>query len=170
MSEERKGQVMKSIASGLLLLALSVSVQARAQEQGHLNVQTVVQKEQVTVNDAGVAETSLVPAETVVPGENVVYTITFRNISDEPADNVVITNPIADSLTYVEGSAFGPGTEIQFSVDGGQSFASRDELTVFESGVVRAAGAQDFTHIRWVMQQELAAGAQGMARFTAVLE
>ena len=168
MSEERKKQVMRSIASVLALLVLSVSVQA--QEQGHLNVQTVVQKEQVTVNEAGVAETSLVPAETVVPGESVVYTITFRNISEEPADNVVITNPIADSLTYVEGSAFGPGTEIQFSVDGGQTFAPRDELTVSEGGAVRAASAQDFTHIRWVMQQELAVGAQGVARFSAVLE
>jgi uncharacterized repeat protein (TIGR01451 family) len=170
MSEERKGKLMKGISSALLLLALCVSAQARAQEQGHLNVQTVVQKEQVTVNDAGVAETNLVPADTVVPGENVVYTITFRNISEEPADNVVITNPIADSLTYIEGSAFGPGTEIQFSVDGGQTFASRDDLTVSEDGVVRAASAQDFTHIRWVMQQELAAGAQGVARFSAVLE
>jgi len=170
MSEERKRKVMKNITSALVLLALSVSAQVRAQEQGHLNVQTVVQKEQVTVNDAGVTETKLVPAETVVPGENVVYTITFRNISEEPADNVVITNPIAESLTYVEGSAFGPGTEIQFSVDGGQTFASRDELTVSEDGVVRAAGAHDFTHIRWVMQQELAAGAQGVARFSAVLE
>ena len=52
MSEERKRQVMRSIASVLVLLVLSVS--AQAQEQGHLNVQTVVQKEQVTVNEAGV--------------------------------------------------------------------------------------------------------------------
>ena len=110
------------------------------------------------------------PADTVVPGESVGYTITFTNISDDAADNVVITNPIADSLTYVEGSAFGPGAEIQFSVDNGKTFADREALTVTEEGVVRAASAEDFTHIRWVMQQELAAGAQGVARFSAVLE
>ena len=168
MSDERKKTAMKTWAGAALLLTLAAS--AYAQEQGHLNVRTVVQKEQVTVNEAGEAETILVPAETVVPGENVVYTITFTNIGDDPAGNVVITNPIAESLTYIDGSAFGPGTDIQFSVDGGQTFASREALTVNEDGIVRAAGADDFTHIRWVMQEELAAGAQGVARFSAVLE
>ncbi len=168
MSDRRKEMAVKPALGAMLWLVLSVA--AHAQEQGHLNVQTVVQKEVTTVNDAGETETSLVPAETVVPGENVVYTITFRNISDEPAENVVITNPIADSLTYIEGSAFGPGTDIQFSVDGGQTFAGRGELTVTEDGAARAAQAKDFTHIRWVMTQELAVGAQGTARFSAKLK
>jgi len=151
-------------------MMLALSLQAVAQEQGHLNVTTTVQKQEVTVNDSGEAETRLVAADTVVPGESVVYTITFQNISDEPAANVVITNPISEDLTYVDGSAFGPGTVIQFSTDGGQNFAAADELTVVDDGVSRSAGADDFTHIRWVMQNELAVGAQGTARFTAVLK
>jgi len=61
--------------------------------------------------------------------------------------------------------------EILFSVDGGDTFAKSDELTVFEQdGVVRDAAAGDFTHVRWVMQNDLAAGAQGTARFAATLE
>jgi len=168
MSDERKGKTMKAFAVCMLFGILGAT--AQAQEQGHLNVQTVVQKEQVTINDDGERETSLVPADSVVPGENVVYTITFRNISNEAAENVVITNPIAESLTFVDGSAFGPGSEIQFSVDGGSTFAAREDLTVTEDGVVRPARPEDFTHIRWVMREELAAGAQGVARFAAVLE
>lgn len=157
-----------SISAILMMLALSLQVVA--QEQGHLNVTTTVQKQEVTVNDSGEAETRLVAADTVVPGESVVYTITFQNISDEPAANVVITNPISEDLTYVDGSAFGPGTVIQFSTDGGQNFAAADELTVIDDGVSRPAGPDDFTHIRWVMQNELAVGTQGTARFTAVLK
>ena len=157
-----------SISAILMMLALSL--QAVAQEQGHLNVTTTVQKQEVTVNDSGEAETRLVAADSVVPGESVVYTITFQNISDEPAANVVITNPISEDLTYVDGSAFGPGTVIQFSTDGGQNFAAAEELTVIDDGVSRPAGPDDFTHIRWVMQNELAVGAQGTARFTAVLK
>ncbi len=157
-----------SISAILMMLALSL--QAVAQEQGHLNVTTTVQKQEVTVNDSGEAETRLVAADSVVPGESVVYTITFQNISDETAANVVITNPISEDLTYVDGSAFGPGTVIQFSTDGGQNFAAADELTVSDDGVSRPAGPDDFTHIRWVMQNELAVGAQGTARFTAVLK
>lgn len=133
-------------------------------------MRTVVQKEQVVVNDEGETEIRLVVADTVVPGEKVVVTTTFRNISDDAAENVVITNPISTELIYVEGSAFGPGTDIEFSVDGGATFGPAAELTVTEDGVTRSADATDFTHIRWVMREELAAGAQGVARFSAVLE
>jgi hypothetical protein len=40
---------------------------------------------------------------------------------------------------------------------------------VTEGGETRAAGPEDFTHIRWVMQGELNTGSQGTARFAAVL-
>ncbi len=140
-----------------------------AQEQGHLNVRTVVQKEEVTVTDAGETTRALVPADTVVPGDDVVYTITFTNVSDETAENIVITNPISQNLTYVQGSAFGPGTLIEFSVDNGQSFAAQEELMVATNGVQRPAAAEDFTHVRWTMQNELQSGAQGTARFKARL-
>ena len=160
---------MKYLTSAFLM-TLAFSLQAVAQEKGHLNVTTTVQKQEVTVNESGETETRLVAASTVVPGESVIYTITFQNISDEPADNVVITNPISKELTYVDGSAFGPGSAIQFSTDGGQNFAAADDLTVSEDGESRPAGPEDFTHIRWVMNNELAVGAQGTARFSAVLK
>ena len=149
------------------IVALSVS--AFAQDKDHLDVRTVVQKEEVVVNAAGESETRLVPAEKVVPGERVVYTITFRNVSNVSTDEVVITNPIDENLTYVEGSAFGPGTVIEFSVDGGNNFAVAGQLKVVENGAERLAEPGDYTHVRWVMQNDLAAGAQGMARFTALL-
>ncbi len=160
---------MKYLTS-VILMTLAFSLQAVAQEKGHLNVTTTVQKQEVTVNESGETETRLVAASTVVPGESVIYTITFQNISDEPADNVVITNPISKELTYVDGSAFGPGSAIEFSTDGGQNFAAADDLTVSEDGESRPAGPDDFTHIRWVMNNELAVGAQGTARFSAVLK
>jgi uncharacterized repeat protein (TIGR01451 family) len=155
-----------------LLAAITalMTVPALAQEQGHLNVQTVVQKEEVAVSPDGETERRLVPAATVVPGDDVIYTITFTNTSDESADNIVITNPLAGELTYIDGSAFGPGTTIEFSVDGGVTFGPAESLTVAENGQVRPATASDFTHIRWVMQNELQAGAQGLARFRARLD
>lgn len=152
------------------VILITLSATAVAQQQAHLDVQTSVQKQEVVVNDVGDSETRLVPAELVVPGESVFYTITFTNISKEPADNVVITNPIAEDLMYVDGSAFGPGMDILFSVDGGVTFAPSDELTVVEDGEVRDAEADDFTHVRWVMQDDLQAGSQGTARFAAVVE
>jgi uncharacterized repeat protein (TIGR01451 family) len=168
MSDE-EGVVMKNLMAAVLLTMI-FALPAFAEEEGSLNVTTTVQKQVVIENDAGESETQLVAADTVVPGETVVYTISFRNIGDEPATNVVITNPIAETLTYVDGSAFGPGTDIKFSTDGGRTYAAADELTVEEDGVSRPAGPDDFTHVQWVMQHALAVGTQGTARFMAVLK
>ena len=150
------------------VIFLGLSFGALAQEDGTLDVRTVVQKEDV-VNEDGQTESHMVAVESVVPAERVFYTITFTNVGDDPAENVVITNPIAAELSYVQGSAFGPGMDVQFSVDGGATFANAAELTVTEDGASRAATPEDFTHIRWVMQGELDTGSQGTARFAAVL-
>lgn len=158
---------MKTMKSVLLLI---ISFSAAALADGTVDVRTVVQKEEVTVNEDGETVRKLVDADVVVPGETVFYTITFRNVGTEPADNVVITNPIADSLVYIDGSAFGPGTDIRFSVDGGKTFAPVGELTVVEDGVERRATSSDYTHVRWVMNNDLEAGAQAVARFAAILE
>ena len=160
---------MNKLVNFALILTGLVAAEVSAQESGHLNVRTVVQKEEVTVNDSGETERRLVSADTVLPGDDVVYTITFTNVSDEKAENVIITNPISENLTYIEGSAFAPGTLIEFSVDGGNSFAAAAELTVADNGAERPAEPDDFTHVRWTMQNELDAGAQGMARFRARL-
>lgn len=158
---------MKTLMS---VLMLGISLSAAAMADGSLDVRTTVQKEEVIVNDAGEETRQLVAADLVVPGESVFYTITFKNVGEESADNVVITNPIAENLTYIDGSAFGPGTEILFSADGGITFAAAGELTVEQDGQRRAATADDYTHVRWVVSNDLEPGAQGTARFAAILE
>lgn len=147
-----------------------MSTMAYADEQGHLNVTTTVKKEVIVETEDGKAETQLVEAESVIPGETVVYTITFANVGDEPAENVVITNPISASLTYVAGSATNDEMRVEFSIDGGQTFAPASELKLVDNGIERPATTKDYTHVRWVMQSELAAGGEGRASFAAVLE
>lgn len=166
-AHDAKEVVMKTLMSVLLLM---ISFSAAAVAEGTLDVRTKVQKEEIVVNDQGETEKRLVAADVVTPGETVIYTNTVRNVGEEAADEVVITNEIATSLIYVDGSAFGPGMRIEFSVDNGKSFAAADELTVEEDGERRRATADDYTHIRWVMDNDLEAGAQAMARFAAVLE
>ncbi len=162
---------MKNVMqAGIFFLVLASASNAGAQTSGHLNVTTTVQKEEVTIDEAGKRSTQLVEAAKVVPGDEVIYTVTFANIGDQPAENVVITNPLPEQLTYVDGSAFGPGAEIVFSVDGGKTFAKAGELTVNDTGVPRSATVKDFTHIRWVMVGEIPAGSQGMSQFRARLD
>jgi len=156
---------LMSVVASLFLAAASV-----AQESSTLDVQTTVQKEVVVTDSNGNESTELVDADTVVPGERVIYTTSFRNTGAEAAENVVITNPISDSLEYVLGSAFGPGMTLEFSVDGGASFADASTLEVTDNGETRAATPDDYTHVRWRMTDDLAPGAQGVVRFAAILK
>jgi len=153
---------------GIALLATAGSL--FAQDAKQIEVTTIVKKEVVTEHVDGTRTTELVAADSVVPGERVVYTISFRNVGAEPADNVVITNPIAETLKYVAGSAAGEDLEVEFSIDGGVTFGKAEALRVVTDGIERPATTLDYTHVRWVMQERLEAGSEGQASFAAVLE
>lgn len=151
------------------LLCGMVAFSGAAFAEGKLKLKTVVQKEQRVTTADGETVVEFVPVESIVPGDEVVYTVTYTNISDTTTDNVVITNPIPPQLTYIEGSAFGPGTEVTFSVDGGSNYDNAESLVVVADDVERTAKVDDFTNIRWVLKDSLAAGNQGFARFRARL-
>ena len=111
------------------------------------------------------------PAVKVIPGEEVIYTIYYTNIGQKMTNNVAITNPIPEHLRYKESSAAGVGALIVFSVDGGKTFATPDNLKVQDAaGKEFPAIASDYTHIRWVLQSALPSNAQGQVSFRTILE
>ena len=167
-TETQQGADMKHRMK-IAIAAVAFLFTAVANAADDVQITTVVQKVEVTTDASGATQRELVEATTVVPGDSVVYTITFENTGDQAAENVTITNPVPANLTYEPGTAFGPGSEIQFSVDGGREYGAPEALTVTEDGEVRTAQPEDYTHIRWVMSDDLAAGAQGVARFSARL-
>jgi len=109
------------------------------------------------------------PATTLSQGEVVYYTVRIRNPTSEYLRDVAVVQPIPANTTYAEHSASGPGTEIQFSADGGGTFASESRVVAIDSGgAQRLATPKDFTHIRWRLRNALAPGAVALARFQAV--
>ncbi len=156
--------IRRTALAAVAVLAASTAV---AQQ---LDVRTVAQKEESVAASDGTVETRLVAAETVIPGDKVVYTITFTNEGSDVADDVVVTNPIDGSLEYLEGSAFGAGMTIEFSVDGGQSFSAPGDLMVADESGNRPARPQDYTHVRWTLDGDLEPGATGVARFSATVK
>ena len=163
---------MNTTAKAALFFCLSfVLGSAVAQDKGNIWVQTVAEKEEVVTDELGKEVTKLVPVSTVVPGDEVIYTISFTNVGAEPAEKVTITNAVPQHMAYVGDTAFGPGTEVTYSVDGGRNYGFPDRLTAKdEAGDDRPATASDYTHIRWVMRNNLEPGAKGFARFRAQLK
>ena len=127
--------------------------------------------EVTTTNAAGQEVTTLVPAGKVVPGDEVIYTITFANRGTEPAGDVVITNPIPDHMVFTKVEESPDGASVSMSADGGERYDSPRNLTVTDAkGQPRPAKASDFTHVRWVLQDPVEPGAEGSVSFRAQLQ
>lgn len=159
-----------------ILLASIASIFAGHALTARAQTVEVVQKaeREVEVLEKGVKVKKVAPVEKIVPGDDVVYTLTYTNKTGKPATDVAITNPVPKHTRYKDGSAAGDGTVITFSVDGGKTYATPDKLFVTikdKSGkdVTRPAVAQDYTHIRWLVKQTLAPGQSGSVRFHAVV-
>ncbi len=131
-----------------------------------------MQKLERVVAPDGTVSSRFVPAEKVVPGDDVHYTITFVNDGKSAIDagTVVITNPVPENTQYLADSAFGSGTTIQFSVDGGKTFGPANELTVVRDGQTVAGTSADYTTIRWVFGPALAPAAQSHVSFNVRLK
>jgi uncharacterized repeat protein (TIGR01451 family) len=150
------------------LMACAFGTQVFAQPQGCIVLKSTAEIEKEVVNDKGVKSRVLVPAGKVIPGTEVVWTVTANNVCKQASEKVTINNPVPEHMTLVPNSAFGPGSDITYSLDG-QKFASAGELTVLENGTARPARADEYKHIRWAFKNSLQPGASAFARFRAVL-
>jgi uncharacterized repeat protein (TIGR01451 family) len=112
----------------------------------------------------------LVPADRVVPGDEVFYTLEIRNIGTRPLPPPTVDFPIPEHMRYVANSAVGAGAEVSYSVDGGRTFDRPENLSVTAGGQPRSATPADYTHIRWRLKHTLKAKALALARFRAIVK
>lgn len=121
--------------------------------------------------DTSVARYALTPADHVVAGDQLVYTVEIRNATPTARDGVTVTNPIPERMSYIAASATGPGCDIEFSVDGAVTFGKPDALVIaLPAGRTRPATAADYTHIRWKLKYALSGNTTAFARFRATLK
>jgi uncharacterized repeat protein (TIGR01451 family) len=138
--------------------------------QGQVALKAVAEQEVREVNADGEEIVKRVLASKVVPGGQVIYTITATSLADEPVENIQIEDPIPEHMTYVMNSVEGGDAAVTFSVDGGKTFAAGDGLSVADaSGARRPAKAADYTHVRWLFAEPLAARGTRSVSFRAQL-
>jgi len=151
------------------VFACGFGAQASAQApKGCIELKSTALVEKEVVDAAGNKARKMVPADKVIPGTEVTWTVTATNICQKPAENVTFDNPVPPHMSYVANSATGPGSDISFSLDG-KAFAAPAALTVNENGATRPARADEYMHIRWAFKQALQPGATANASFRAVL-
>lgn len=128
-------------------------------------------EKEVVVEENGKQVVKRVPADKVETGKPVFYTLSYKNEGDAPAANVEIRNKIPENTVYVLDSAWGEGTDIQFSIDKGKTF-KKPSLLVYEvkgpdgKAAKKQATPDSYTDILWVVK-EIPAGKSGQVGFTA---
>jgi uncharacterized repeat protein (TIGR01451 family) len=132
---------------------------------------TTIAEVESKVTASGREAVKLVPADRVVPGDRVLYTLEVRNVGATAMLAPAVTNPIPDHMRYVADSAVGPGAEVTYSADGGHSFGQAENLKVqAPDGQMRPAVAADYTHIRWQLKHNLKPNSVAFIRFRAVVK
>jgi uncharacterized repeat protein (TIGR01451 family) len=152
---------------GLLIAILLVTAAYGQADSGSIAIKAIAEVELQTVRE-GREISKLVPADRVVSGDWVIYTLEVRNTAATTVRAPTVTYPVPEHMSYVAESAVGPATEISYSVDGGRSFDAAENLKIQDAdGQLRPAGAADYTHIRWQFKNSLKANSVAFVRFRA---
>ncbi|MDB6083716.1 MAG: hypothetical protein JWN43_1597, partial [Gammaproteobacteria bacterium] len=164
----RKSTVIRVAGAALCALGLASAASGQATSRA-LVVKVLAEVETRALQD-GHEVVRLEPAERVVPGDQVIYTLEIRNIGSTAVREPTVIKPVPAHMAYVADSAAGPGAEVSYSVDGGRSFDRPENLRVMgEEGRQRLAKDKDYTHIRWILRNSLKSNSVAFARFRAVV-
>lgn len=107
----------------------------------------------------------LTAPDSVVPGNKLVFSTKYRNVSANEVKNFVVTNPLPAGVALAGDGA----AALDVSVDGGTTWGKLAALTVADAaGTRRAAQPGDVTHVRWVLAV-LQPGAAGTLNYHAIV-
>lgn len=154
--------ILKSIFGMMLVFAASAPTLAAAPILLTSNI--FVEKQQKKAD--GSYSVNLVKPDVIVPGDQLVFVVRYRNTGTEPASNFTVTNPMPKAVVF---SGTSDGMEL-VSIDGGKSWGKLSQLRVANAdGTSRPALMSEVTHIKWNLNQTLTAGAEGKLIFRGVV-
>lgn len=149
-----------------LFTILAATLAAMPALAGPLELASDVYVERAQKRPDGSMATILETPKLVVPGDQLVFVVRYRNTGSVPASNLSVTNPIPSAVAF---SQTADGTEM-VSIDGGKSWGFLSQLKMpMSNGALRAALPSDVTHLKWNLNQTLAAGSAGKLVFRGVV-
>jgi uncharacterized repeat protein (TIGR01451 family) len=155
---------------GTVLLMPLAAIAAAQTPSGPLEIRAVAEVESKST-ERGREIVKLIPADRVVPGDRVLYTLEVRNSGAAVLDAPIVIQSVPEHMRYVADTAVGPGVEVTYSVDGGHTFDHAENLKVNGSdGKPRFALAADYTHIRWQLKNSLKVNSMAFVRFRALVK
>ncbi len=169
--DSRRNTLFYAIALGLAALlgsAMATSAAAQASAPTGAKAVEISSEIQVERTDANGKAELVAPSDvTVVPGDRLLFTLTYRNAGSTPAANFVAVNPVHKAVRFT-------GVDEDWaavSVDGGKTWGKLSALAVDDgTGGTRPAQGDDVTHIQWKFAGAIPAGKSGKLRFRGVVK
>lgn len=137
---------------------------------GPLEAMIEVERLEISTGSGGQETRRWVAADRLNAGDEIHYTVRVRNPGKQPVADIVVTKRLPFGVHYLRNSAAGPATEVQFSIDGGKTFATPDALQRAAGGgkqTPRKALDDQYTHVRWVLRKPLGPASTALLRFRA---
>jgi len=150
-----------------IALFMGLVISGVAQAAGGVSLTTELYQEVTVTNAQGVVEKQMKPAAMITPGLPLAVVISYENKGTQAAEKVEIKNPLAPQLAFT-GEASGAGAAVDYSVDGGKSYAGLAALKVpAADGKLRAALVSDVNAIRFKLIKPVQPGESGKVEFRA---
>ena len=167
-----KKTCMKAMAATVLLLMLGSAAFAE-DVKGTIVLESMNEVDVVVENEKGEKEVKRVDAAKarILPGDEIFFSVRFSNAGTEPAEDIVITNPVPEHMILKPMTIHGENASVILSIDNGKSFDRQEALFVVEEdGTKRPPKPEEYTHIRWSFSKEIMPGEQGSVGFSAIVE
>ena len=133
-----------------------IDVTAQAAKKPQIILNLAVAKKAIKVTVEGKKQVTWKQLEdnaVVAPGDVLRYTVVGENTGDSAANDLVVTQPIPEQMTYKLNSAKSQNNvDITYSIDRGETFVAEPKIKItLEDGTVeeRPAPPEAYTHIRW---------------------
>jgi uncharacterized repeat protein (TIGR01451 family) len=151
----------------LLIAFVAFLAPATAMAASSVTLESKAFVERTTTDPQGQTKVVLETPKLVVPGDRLVFELSYKNIGAQPANDFVVTNPVPQAVAY---TGF-EGLPAIVSVDGGKNWGPLASLKIAQAdGTLRDAQPADVTHVRWTFAKAIPAGQEGKLSFRGIVK
>jgi uncharacterized repeat protein (TIGR01451 family) len=102
-------------------------------------------------------------AQEVEPGQVIEYRMDYKNVGQTSLKGIAVTGPVPSATHYLDNTAVTQAaSDFMVSIDGGKTFEGEPVKRMVENEqgkkVEKIIPPSEYTHVRWILNQPLAAG------------
>lgn len=155
------------LAAGALALCLAVpaAAQTAASPPSQVSLESDIKLVKESIGQDGSRRIELVEPSTIIPGDRLLFGISYSNNGAEAVSDFELVNPLPKAVKLTHDA----DGDLIVSVDGGNHWGRLADLGITQpDGTDRPAQPSDVTHIRWTLAV-VQPGESGRLEYSAIV-